>query len=85
MVVEELSIALKIFPEDFEVNYFLGLAYYSLKEFVNAEDFYKKALSLDTNSIPAMHALAMVYDQNEKWDQSDKLYTDLITKQIIGN
>ena len=26
-----------------------------------------------------MHALAMVYDQNEKWDQSDKLYTDLIT------
>ena len=79
MVVEELSIALKIFPEDFEVNYFLGLAYYSLKEFINAEDFYKKALSLDTNSIPAMHALAMVYDQNEKWDQSDKLYTDLIT------
>ena len=45
----------------------------------NFEDFYKKALSLDTNSIPAMHALAMVYDQNKKWDQSDKLYTDLIT------
>ena len=78
-VIEELSDALKIFPEDFEVNYFLGLAHYSLKEFENAEVFYTKALSLDTSSIPAMHALAMVYDQNKKWDKSDKLYTDLIT------
>jgi Tfp pilus assembly protein PilF len=78
-VIQELSSALKIFPQDFEVNYFLGLAYYSLKEFDSAEDFYEKALSLDTDSIPAMHALAMVYDQNKKWNQSDKLYTDLIT------
>ena len=78
-VIEELSDALKMFPEDFEVNYFLGLAHYSLKEFEDAEVFYKKALSLDTSSIPAMHALAMVYDQNKKWDKSDKLYTDLIT------
>lgn len=78
-VIEELSDALKIFPEDFEVNYFLGLAHYSLKEFESAEIFYQKALSLDTSSIPAMHALAMVYDQNKKWDKSDKLYTDLIT------
>ena len=78
-VIEELSDALKMFPEDFEVNYFLGLAHYSLKEFEDAEVFYTKALSLDTSSIPAMHALAMVYDQNKKWDKSDKLYTDLIT------
>jgi tetratricopeptide (TPR) repeat protein len=78
-VIEELSDALKMFPEDFEVNYFLGLAHYSLKEFEDAEVFYTKALSLDTSSIPAMHALAMVYDQNKKWDKSDKLYVDLIT------
>ena len=78
-VIEELSDALKMFPEDFEVNYFLGLAHYSLKEFEDAEVFYTKALSIDTSSIPAMHALAMVYDQNKKWDKSDKLYVDLIT------
>jgi len=78
-VIDELSNALKLFPEDFEINYFLGLAYYSLKEFESSEVFYKKALSLDISSIPAMHALAMIYDQNKKWDQSDKLYTDLIT------
>ena len=33
---------------------------------------------LDQESIAAMHGLAMTYDQNEKWEKSDELYTKLI-------
>tara|TARA_B100000965_G_scaffold10219_1_gene7944 strand:+ start:6927 stop:8558 length:1632 start_codon:yes stop_codon:yes gene_type:complete len=75
---EHLLVALDLFPEDFQINYFLGLANYSLKEFKRAEVFYKKALSIDNSSIAAMHALAMAYDKNKKWEESDQLYIELI-------
>ena len=76
--IDELNIAVSIFPNDFEVNYFLGLANYSARNFNKAEKFYAKSLLLDQESIAAMHGLAMTYDQNEKWKKSDELYTKLI-------
>lgn len=78
-VIEELNIAISLFPEDFEINYFLGLAHYSSKNFKEAEEFYFQSLKIDNQSIAAMHGLAMTYDQNQKWDKSDELYTKLIS------
>ena len=37
-----------------------------------------KSLLIDQKSLAAMHGLAMTYDQIEKWDKSDELYTKLI-------
>ena len=76
--IDELNIAAALFPEDFEVNYFLGLSNYSIQNFVNAEKYYLKSFTIDSNSIAAMHGLAMTYDQNQEWDKSDDLYTKLI-------
>tara|TARA_X000001036_G_scaffold24036_1_gene20129 strand:+ start:533 stop:2143 length:1611 start_codon:yes stop_codon:yes gene_type:complete len=76
--IDELNIAAALFPEDFEVNYFLGLSNYSIQNFVNAEKYYLKSFTIDSNSVAAMHGLAMTYDQNQEWDKSDDLYTKLI-------
>jgi tetratricopeptide (TPR) repeat protein len=77
--VDELNIAASLFPEDFEVNYFLGLANYSIQNFQNAEKYYLKSFNIDNNSIASMHGLAMTYDQNKEWEKSDELYAKLIT------
>ena len=76
--IDELNLAVSIFPNDFEVNYFLGLANYSARNFNKAEKFYAKSLLIDQTSVAAMHGLAMTYDQNEKWEKSDELYKKLI-------
>ena len=77
----EVSIeSLNIFPNDFDINYFLGIAYYSTEKFIEAESYYAKSLKIDNDSIPAMHGLAMAYDKNKKWEKSDQLYIDLIAR-----
>ena len=60
------------------MNYFLGIAQYSLENFIESETYYEKALKINDQSTTAMHGLAMAYDKNEKWDKSDQLYIDLI-------
>ena len=76
--MEVLLESLKIFPNDFDINYFLGIAHYSLKNFIESETYYEKALKINNQSTTAMHGLAMVYDKNKKWNKSDQLYIDLI-------
>ena len=67
-----------LYPEDFEINYFLGLTNYSLNDYLNAEKYYNISLKLDDQSIATMHGLAMTYDNLQKWDMSDDLYIQLI-------
>ena len=76
--IDELNIALTLYPEDFEINYFLGLTNYSLNDYINAEKYYNISLKLDDQSIATMHGLAMTYDNLQKWDMSDDLYIQLI-------
>ena len=76
--IDELNIALTLYPEDFEINYFLGLTNYSLNDYLNAEKYYNISLKLDDQSIATMHGLAMTYDNLQKWDMSDDLYIQLI-------
>ena len=80
--MEVLLESLKIFPNDFDINYFLGIAHYSLENFIDSETYYEKALKIDNQSTTAMHGLAMVYDKNKKWNKSDQLYIDLIADNI---
>ncbi len=77
--IDELNIALTLYPEDFEINYFLGLTSYSLNDYLNAEKYYMISLSLDDTSIATMHGLAMTYDNLGMWKNSDDLYVKLIS------
>ena len=77
--IDELNIALTLYPEDFEINYFLGLTSYSLSDYLNAEKYYMISLRLDDTSIASMHGLAMTYDNLGKWKNSDDLYVKLIS------
>ena len=43
---EVLLESLKIFPNDFDMNYFLGIAQYSLENFIESETYYEKALKI---------------------------------------
>ena len=49
-----------------------------MKNFIESETYYEKALKINNQSTTAMHGLAMVYDKNKKWNKSDQLYIDLI-------
>ena len=66
------------FSEDFTIQYLLGTAYYQIKDFDNSKIFLSKALSIYPQSRNTKHNLALIYDSTEEWNESDKLYIDLI-------
>lgn len=45
-----------------------------------AEDYYKAAMRLDTNSVEVMYNLGMYYQQAEKYNEAIRLYNDLTKK-----
>ena len=66
------------FIQDFTVQYLLGTAYYQLQDFNNAKLHLAQALSIYPESRNTKHNLALIYDSTEMWDDSDKLYLELI-------
>lgn len=67
------------FYQDFTVQYLLGTAYYQFKDYGNAKIHLAQALSIYPQSRNTKHNLALIYDSTGEWDESDKLYMELIT------
>ena len=67
------------FSEDFTVQYLLGTAYYQLKDYFNSKIFLSNALRIFPQSRNTKHNLALIYDSNGEWEESDKLYMELIS------
>ncbi len=67
------------FNQDFTMQYLLGTAYYQFKDYGNAKIHLAQALSIYPQSRNAKHNLALIYDSTGEWDESDKLYMELIT------
>ncbi len=67
------------FYQDFTVQYLLGTAYYQFKDYGNAKIHLAQALSIYPQSQNTKHNLALIYDSTGEWDESDKLYLELIT------
>ena len=67
------------FSGDFTIQYLLGTAYYQIKDYENSKTFLSKALSIYPQSRNTKHNLALIYDSTGDWDESDKLYVDLIS------
>jgi tetratricopeptide (TPR) repeat protein len=75
-VVTILEKAIKIVPEDFRVNFFLGVAYNRVGKNEDAVRVLEKARLISPKDINAITQLALVYDGMKKYEECDRLYED---------
>ena len=66
------------FSEAFTVQYLLGTAYYQIKDYKKSKVYLSNALIIYPQSRNTKHNLALIYDSTGDWEESDKLYVDLI-------
>ena len=78
-VVKILESAIKILPDDFRVNFFLGVAYNRVDRNVDAVKVLEHARQLSPKDINAISQLALVYDGMKRYEESDRLYEEALT------
>lgn len=78
LAITALSPVVDQFAEDFSIHYLLGTAHYQLKDNGNAENYLSQALNIFPESRNTKHSLAIIYDNDGRWELSDKLYMELI-------
>ncbi|HTO94493.1 MAG TPA: tetratricopeptide repeat protein [Bacteroidota bacterium] len=76
--VSILEAAVKAVPEDFRVNFFLGIAYSRLGRNPDAARVLEKARQISPRDTEAIAQLALVYDSMKKNDESDSLYEEAL-------
>jgi len=69
-----LESALEVLPDDFRVNFFLGVAYSRLGRDADAVRVLERARSIDPENVDALSQLALVYDGMGRYAESDSLY-----------
>ncbi len=67
------------FIDNYSVQYILGTAYHSLALEKQAEQFLMRAMNIYPESKGVKHTLAILYDSQKRWVESDSLYTDLVS------
>jgi tetratricopeptide (TPR) repeat protein len=72
--VRVLEPAVKAVPDDFRVNFFLGIAYNRLNRPTDAVRALEKARRIDPSNVDAAAQLALVYDGLKMYEESDSLY-----------
>ncbi len=77
-VARVLETALKVLPDDFRVNFFLGISYSRLGRNIDAARVLEKARQLNPRDVDAIAQLALVYDGMKKFEESDALYEEAI-------
>ena len=73
-MVDEMSRAVKIFPEDFRINLFYGLALNRSGENSEAVEPLEKAVALKPTDIDALSTLALVYEALNRYDDAYRIY-----------
>jgi tetratricopeptide (TPR) repeat protein len=71
------------FIDDFTLQYLLGSAYYQKKNYTDAKYHLNQALGIFPESRNTKHNLALIYDATSEWDESDRLYTELISSDSL--
>lgn len=77
-VARILESAVKILPDDFRVNFFLGLAYSRLDRNIDAARVLEHARQLNPKDLDAIAQLALVYDAMRRFEDSDGLYEEAL-------
>jgi tetratricopeptide (TPR) repeat protein len=73
-----LESALKAVPDDFRVNFFLGITYSRLGRNPDAARVLEKARQISPRDTEAIAQLALVYDNMKRNDESDSLYEEAL-------
>ncbi len=73
-----LESAVKAVPDDFRVNFFLGIAYSRVGRNPDAARVLEKARQISPRDTEAIAQLALVYDSMKKSDDSDSLYEEAL-------
>lgn len=77
-VARILESALKILPEDYRVNFFLGISYSRLNRPLDAVRVLERARQINPREVDAVAQLALVYDGLKRFEESDALYEDAL-------
>ncbi len=73
-----LEAAVKIVPDDFRVNFLLGVAYNRLEKNEEAARVLERARQLNSKDVDAMSQLAVVYEALKRYDETDNLYEEAL-------
>jgi tetratricopeptide (TPR) repeat protein len=73
---EVLGRAVKVVPEDFRVNFLLGVALSRLERNMEAIARLERAREINPKDMGALAQLALIYDQMKKYEESDRLYEE---------
>lgn len=73
-----LESAVKAVPDDFRVNFFLGVAYSRVGRNEDAARVLEKARQINPKDVDAIGQLALVYEGLKKLDESDSLYEEAL-------
>lgn len=73
-----LESALKVVPDDFRVNFLLGVAYSRLGRNEDAIRPLERARQLNGKDVDAISQLAIVYEALKRYDETDSLYEEAL-------
>ncbi len=73
-MAEILERARSIFPNEFRINFFLGIAYYRDGKLEQGIDPLERALQVRADDMNTISTLALIYDALKRWEDSDRLY-----------
>jgi tetratricopeptide (TPR) repeat protein len=73
-----LESALKVVPDDFRVNFLLGVAYSRLNQNEQAVRVLERARQLNSKDVDAISQLAVVYEALKRYDETDSLYEEAL-------
>lgn len=77
-VVRILESAVKVLPEDFRVNFFLGISYSRLNRNTDAARVLERARQINPKEVDVIAQLALVYDTMKRPEESDNLYEEAL-------
>lgn len=72
--------AVSKYPDDPEINYYMGSLYARKNEYVNAIPYFIKSNEKDPENIQTLLALAGAYDENKQYSISETIYNRLLEK-----
>ena len=73
-----LEAAVKVVPDDFRVNFLLGVAYSRLGQNEQAVRVLERARQLNSKDVDAISQLAVVYEALKRFDETDSLYEEAL-------
>ena len=77
-VAHILEAAVKVVPDDFRVNFLLGVAYNRLGQNEEAVRVLERARQLNGKDVDAISQLAVVYEALKRFDETDSLYEEAL-------